>query len=176
MKNITAWSAGVLALGLSMSSCKDALDIQPLQSIDASTAYNTPQKISSAVVGAYARLDNPRLYGSDLILVPELMGGNDYINWDGTFQNYRQIRNHTQISTLSNAEGIWTQAYGAINQCNLILANLDAVTDAGQKKQFQGEAQFIRGAMHFELVRLYAQQYNAGGGNTQPGVPLNLTA
>lgn len=176
MKNIVTWSAGVLALGLSLASCKDALDIQPLQSIDASTAYNTPQKISSAVVGAYARLDNPRLYGTDLILVPELMGGNDYINWDGTFQNYRQIRNHTQIATLSNAEGIWTQAYGAINQCNLILANLDAVTDAGQKKQFEGEARFIRGTMYFELVRLYAQQYKAGGGNTQPGVPLNLTA
>jgi tetratricopeptide (TPR) repeat protein len=173
MKNKFTWSACVLTLGLGLAGCKDALNIQPQQSIDAATGYNTAQKVASAVVGAYARLDNPRLYGTDLILLPELLAGNSYINFDGSFQNYRQIRAHTQISTLSNAEGIWTQAY---DQCNLVLANLGVVTDAGQKTQFEGEASFIRGAMYFELVRLYAQQYQPGGNNSQPGVPINLTA
>ncbi|TVT40572.1 RagB/SusD family nutrient uptake outer membrane protein [Hymenobacter setariae] len=174
MKNIFSWSAGVLALGLSLAGCKDALQIEPQQSINADDAYNTSQKVSAAVVGAYARLDDPRLYGTDLILVPELMASNGYITWAGTFQNYRQISLHTQISTLSNAQGIWTQAYNAINQCNLILNALPAVTDAGQRKQFEGEAHYIRGIMYFELVRLFAQQYQAGGGNTQPGVPINI--
>jgi hypothetical protein len=173
MKNKFIWSA--LALTLSLASCKNALDIEPQQSIDAATAYNTSQKVAAAVVGAYARLDQPRLYGTDLILVPELLAGNNYINFDGSFQNYRQIRNHTQVSTLSNAEGIWTQAYDDINQCNLVLANLGVVTDAGQKSQFEGEAAFIRGTLYFELVRLFAQQYQAGTTNSQPGVPINLT-
>jgi hypothetical protein len=176
MKNKFIWPAYMLALGLSLSACKNALDIEPQQSIDAATGYNTSQKIAAAVVGAYARLDNPRLYGSDLILVPELLAGDNYINWDGTFQNYRQLRNHTQISNNSNAEGIWTQAYNAINQCNLILDNLAVVTDATQKAQYEGEASFIRGTMYFELVRLYAQQYQPGGTNAQDGVPINLTA
>jgi hypothetical protein len=174
MKNIFSWSAGVLALGLSLAGCKDALQIEPQQSINADEAYNTSQKVSAAVVGAYARLDDPRLYGTDLILVPELMASNGYISWAGTFQNYRQISLHTQISTLSNSQGIWTQAYNAINQCNLILNALPAVTDAGQRKQFEGEAHYIRGIMYFELVRLFAQQYQAGGTNTQPGVPINI--
>ncbi|AMJ66759.1 RagB/SusD family nutrient uptake outer membrane protein [Hymenobacter sp. PAMC 26628] len=174
MKSNFIWPACVLALGLSLSACKDALDINPQQSIDASTAYGTSQKVGAAVVGIYARLDNSSLYGTDLVLVPELLGGNGYINWDGSFQNYRQLRAHTQISNNSNAENIWTQAYDAINQCNLILANLAAVTDAGQKSQYEGEASFIRGSMYFELVRLYAQQYKPGGGNTQDGVPINL--
>jgi hypothetical protein len=174
MKNKFIWPACVLALGLSLAGCKDALDIAPLQSIDAATAYNTSQKVAAAVVGTYATLDNPRLYGTDLILVPELMGGDGYINWDGSFQNYRQIRAHTQIATLSNSEGIWTQAYGAINQCNLVLDNLSVVTDAGQKSQYEGEVSFIRGTMYFELVRLFAQQYQPGTTNSQPGVPINL--
>ena len=176
MKNKFIWPAAALALGLSLSGCKNALDIEPQQSIDAATAYNTSQKVSAAVVGAYARLDDPSLYGTDLILVPELMGANGYITWNGSFANYRQIGAHTQISTLSNAQSIWTAAYSAINQCNLILANLSAVTDAGQRTQFEGEANFIRGLMYFELVRLYAQQYNASTAATQPGVPINLTA
>jgi hypothetical protein len=176
MKKKFIWSASVLVLGLSLAGCKDALEIDPQQSIDAASAYNTSQKVSAAVVGAYARLDDPRLYGTDLILVPELMASNGYITWAGSFQNYRQISLHTQISTLSNAQGIWTQAYNAINQCNLILANLTVVTDAGQRTQFEGEADYIRGVMYFELVRLFAQQYTAGGANTQDGVPINLTA
>jgi hypothetical protein len=176
MKNTAIWTACALALSVGLSGCKDALTIEPQQSIDASTAYNTSQKVSAAVIGTYARLDDPSLYGTDLILVPELMGANGYITWNGSFSNYAQIGRHTQISTLSNAQAIWTQAYNAINQCNLILANLAAVTDAGQRTQFEGEANFIRGLMYFELVRLYAQQYQVGGNNTQPGVPINLTA
>lgn len=174
MKRKLTWSASVLALGLSLAGCKDALQIEPQQSIDASNAYNTTQKVSAAVVGAYARLDDPRLYGTDLILLPEVMSGDNYITWAGTFQNYRQLSLHTQISTLSNAQGIWTQAYNAINQCNLILNALPVVTDTGQRTQFEGEAHYIRGLMYFELVRLFGQQYQAGGNNTQPGVPINL--
>lgn len=175
MKKNFTWPAYALALALGLSGCKDALNIQPLQSIDAATAYNTSQKVAAAVVGTYARLDNPRLYGTDLILLPELLAGNSYISFDGSFQNYRQIRAHTQISTLSNAEGIWTQAYDAINQCNLVLANTAVVSDAGQKSQYEGEVSFIRGTMYFELVRLFAQQYQPGTDNTQPGIPINLT-
>jgi hypothetical protein len=178
MKRNFIWAAGALALGLGLASCKDALQIEPQQSIDAGSAYNTSQKVSAAVVGAYARLDDPRLYGTDLILVPELMGeqGAGYTVWNGSFQNYNQLYRRTQISNISNAQGIWTQAYNAINQCNLILANLAAVTDAGQRAQFEGEAEFIRGTMYFELVRLFAQQYVPGGANGQDGVPINLTA
>jgi hypothetical protein len=181
MKNIFSWSAAALGLGLSLglSGCKDALNIEPQQSIEASTAYNTPQKVAAAVVGAYARLDDASLYGTDLILVPELLGSssprNTYLSWTGTFQNYGQLVSHTQTSTLTNAQNIWTAAYAAINQCNLVLNNLAVVTDAGQRAQYEGEARFIRGLMYFELVRLYAQQYQAGGANTQAGVPLNLT-
>ena len=176
MKNTFIWPACALVLGLSFSSCKNALDITPQQSIDAATAYNTSQKVAAAVVGAYARLDDPRLYGTDLILVPELLAANGYITWVGTFQNYNQISRHTQTSTLSNAEGIWTQAYNAINQCNLVIDNLPVVTDTVQRRQFESEARYIRGIMHFELVRLYAQQYEAGGSNAQLGVPISLTA
>jgi hypothetical protein len=180
MTKTISWSAAALALGLSLTGCKDALDIEPQQSIDAATAYNSSQKVAAAVVGAYARLDDPSLYGTDLILAPELLGSfsprGTYLLWNGSFQNYGQLVSHTQVSTLSNAQSIWTAAYAAINQCNLVLDNLTVVTDAGQRAQFEGEVRFIRGLMYFELVRLYAQQYQPGGANTQLGVPINLSS
>lgn len=176
MKN-TFLKLAALALGLggSLASCKDALDIQPQQSIDLATAFNTPQKVGAAVVGCYAQLDNSSLYGTDLILVPELLASDGYITWRGSFQNYAQLANHIQNAQISNALEIWRQAYANINQTNLVLANLRVVADSAQRQQFRGELRFIRAAMYFELVRLYAQQYRAGGGNTQLGVPLNLS-
>ena len=50
-----------LALGLSLSSCNDPLEITPQQGIDTSVALNTPEKVGGAVVGMYAKLDDPRL-------------------------------------------------------------------------------------------------------------------
>ena len=97
MKKTFIWSALLaLGLGLGLTSCQNALDINPQQGIDAATALNTPEKVAGAVVGMYAKLDNPRLYGTDLILLPELIGSDNYIRWDGTFQNYRQIANRTR--------------------------------------------------------------------------------
>jgi len=176
MKNILFKSALALSLGLGLASCKDALDIEPQQSIDLTTAFNTSQKIGAAVVGCYAQLDNSSLYGTDLILVPELMASDNYITWRGSFQNYSQLAGHIQNAQISNALAIWRQAYANINQTNLVLANLSVVTDSAQRQQFRGEMHFIRAAMYFELVRLYAQQYKPGDANAQPGVPLNLTA
>ncbi|SES97291.1 RagB/SusD family nutrient uptake outer membrane protein [Hymenobacter actinosclerus] len=175
MKKTLLWPA-VLLLGLSqgLTSCKDSLEIQPQQGIDSSVALTTPEKVGGAVVGIYAKLDDPRLYGTDLILLPELIGGDGYIFWQGSFQNYRQIANRTQNSLLSNAALVWARAYEAINQANLVIDALPVVTDEELRAQYEGEALFIRGDMYFELVRLYAQQYKAGGGNTQPGVPINL--
>lgn len=165
-----------LALGLGLSGCKDPLEIRPQQGIDAATALNTPEKVGGAVVGMYAKLDDPRLYGTDLILVPELIGSDDYIRWDGTFSNYRQIAIRTLNSLNSNAAGIWQRAYEGINQANLVISALPVVTSADLKNQYEGEARFIRGDLYFELARLYGRQYRTGGNNTQLAVPITLTA
>lgn len=165
-----------LALGLSLTGCKDPLQIAPQQGIDVSVALTTPEKVGGAVVGLYAKLDDPRLYGTDLIMVPELMGPEGYIRWDGTFNNYRQIALRTLNSLNTNAAGIWQRAYEDINQANLVLNALPVVTDADLKSKYEGEARFVRGILYFELVRLYAQQYQPGGTNAQLGVPITLSA
>ncbi|TGE10388.1 RagB/SusD family nutrient uptake outer membrane protein [Hymenobacter fodinae] len=176
MKTIFSRSATVLALGLSLglASCDKQLDIDPYQSVDAATALNNETNVGSAVVGMYARLDDPNLYGTNLILVPELMAVNNYIRFQGSFQNYIQLANRTTNAQNTSAEGIWRAAYQAINQANLIIDALPVVSTANLKSQYEGEARFVRADMHFELVRLYAKQYQVGGGNSQLGIPINL--
>ncbi|MGY2131690.1 RagB/SusD family nutrient uptake outer membrane protein [Hymenobacter sp. HD11105] len=176
MKTIFFRSAALLALGLSLglSSCDDKLEIDPSQSIDATTALGNQANVGSAVVGMYAQLGGPTLYGTDLILVPEFMAADNYIQFQGSFANYRQFFNRQTNAQNSTAETIWRGAYEAINQANLILDALPVVTTPALKSQYEGEARFVRGLLYFELVRLYAKQYEPGGANAQLGVPISL--
>ncbi len=76
----------------------------------------------------------------------------------------------------SNAEATrtWIAAYRAINIANTVLAQSNKITDTDLRTQLEGESLFIRGIMHFELVRMYGLPYSAGANNL--GVPINLVA
>jgi hypothetical protein len=176
MKTIFFRSAALAALSLTLGlgACDDKLDIKPFQSIDASTALSTEANVTSAVVGLYSSIGSSNLYGTNLILVPELMAADGYINFQGTFANFRQLARRLTNSENTTAQGIWQAAYQAINQSNLVIDALPVVTTDNLKSRYEGEARFIRAAMYFELVRLYAKQYVPGTTNSQPGVPINL--
>lgn len=59
---------------------------------------------------------------------------------------------------------------------NIVLEALNLVTDADQKNQLEGEALFIRGIMHFEMVRYYALPWGATATNNQPGIVIKTKA
>ena len=157
-------------------SCVKNLDINPEQNIDASVALENADDIRSALIGTYAILHGGALYGTNLNLVPELMGSEDYCQWRGTFQSFRQIMNKGMYVDNAEASRTWIAAYRAINVSNNILANLNKVEDVDLRNEFEAEAKFLRGAMYFELIRLYAKPWDNTGTNDGAGVPLILTA
>lgn len=64
---------------------------------------------------------------------------------------------HFQDGPSSNtvAEQYWSYAYNTIFRANTVLASLDHVTDPSLRKQYEGEALFIRSLCYFNLVRLF---------------------
>jgi starch-binding outer membrane protein, SusD/RagB family len=157
-------------------SCTKELDIAPRQNISSETALSTPDDVQNALVGAYSVVGGAALYGTNLVLLPDLYAGNSYLDWTGTFNSYRDVAGKSLIATNPEATRTWIAAYRAINIANTVLGSLDIITDADMKDRVEGEALFIRGIMYFELVRLYALPYEGGAANSQPGVPLVLTA
>ncbi|GAB2966074.1 RagB/SusD family nutrient uptake outer membrane protein [Hymenobacter coalescens] len=149
------FAALLLGGGLLTSSCEK--EINPEQSIDAETALSDEQGIQTAVVGAYSRLYQPALYGTNLIIIPDLLASPGYLSWQGSFQSYREISS-VQITTVNaDVQRTWRDAYRVININNLVLEALPTIRDAAQRQELQGEMQLMRGLMHFELVRLYGQ-------------------
>ncbi len=165
-----------LLVSLFMVGCVKELEIDPLQNIDATIALETTEDMNAALIGAYGIMHGGALYGTNLNLVPELLGSTAYCQWRGTFQSFRQMMNKNITIDNADVSRTWIAAYRAINVANNVLANLSRVSDTDIRKQFEGEAKFIRGAMHFELVRLYAKPWGATAGNEALGVPISLTA
>jgi hypothetical protein len=159
-------------LAVSILSCDKKLEIEPKQTIDSKTALSTPDDLEAAVVGCYSIMGGGALYGTNFFLLADLQAAEGYASWAGTFQGQRQVAQKTMNRNNAEASRTWIAAYRAINMANIVL---DIVTDTDKKDQLEGEALFVRGIMHFELVRFYALPWGAVAGNTQPGVVIKTT-
>lgn len=165
-------NAGLGALALSAVSCADLLNLEPQQSISESVALESDANVKAVLVGAYNSLSDGDLYGGNIMKHSELLGGDGEITWVGTFNAPREIFNKQINVTNGDVQATWQDAYRTINICNNVLSAIDVV-NADDQDRVRGEALFIRATLFFELVRLYAQQYDAANQNA-PGVPLVL--
>jgi hypothetical protein len=165
----------LLMLGvIGFDSCKK-LDLQPRQSIEATTALSTADDVDAGVVGCYSIIGGANLYGESLNFAAELLASSGNCSWVGTFTAQDEIFRKNMQTDNGYAGGTWVSAYQAINMANNVLSAINVVTDPEQKNQLEGEALFIRGTMHFELVRLYAKQWDPLTTNNTPGVPIKIT-
>jgi len=163
---LVVFSAGLLI------SCNKQLDLQPKQDVDAAIAIITPENVDAAAIGMYSLLGGGALYGTNLLLLPDLQAADGYVSWRGSFQSFRQVARKNMARDNAEALRTWTNAYKAINMANTVLESLNIVTVADQKQQLEGEALFVRGIMHFELVRFYAAPWGATSDNSQPGIVI----
>ncbi|MBC6990479.1 MULTISPECIES: RagB/SusD family nutrient uptake outer membrane protein [Hymenobacter] len=163
-----------LLLTVPLASCDKKLDINPKDSIDAANALNTSADVEAALVGAYDGLSDNDLYVGNIPFISELLADNGEIDFVGTYVQPRQFFQKSVLVNNSFVAGVWNNAYNTINIANNVLANLDKVT-ASRKDRVEGEAKFLRAAMHFELVRLFGKDWNDGSPQSNLGVPLVLT-
>ncbi len=161
-------------LSVIVASCGKKLDILPQQSVEEEVALSSDVIVKKVLNGAYDAVSDGDLYGGNLMLFSELLASNGEIRWEGTFNQPREIWLKSMLTTNSYVRDTWLEAYDVINICNNILSAISVVNTADQNR-VKGEALFLRGAMYFELVKLFAKPYSAGNVSSNPGVPIVLT-
>ncbi|HVG42316.1 MAG TPA: RagB/SusD family nutrient uptake outer membrane protein [Chitinophagaceae bacterium] len=163
----------ILAVSVLAPGCKKALEIDPRQSIDADLALTTKDGIIAAITGVYDRLKSARLYGRDLIALPEALSDNGVAtNKSGRF-NAEAANNSGAHFTTS----VWQINYAGINDVNLILEALPGITDAtaAEKASWEGQLLFLRALYHFDLVKVYAYMPGATvASQDRGGIPILL--
>lgn len=179
-KLVRALAVGTALLSVPLAGCDKRLDIEPVNTVRAANALSSSADVQSLLRAGYATMTSVDLYGGRLQYTADLLGDpsgdKSELFWQGTFAQPGEIFRKSITKTNSFVSGTWIQAYQAINIANTVLQNLTKVTTAGDKARVEGEAKFIRGAMYFELVRLFGKDWNEGNPTSNLGVPIILMA
>lgn len=169
----------MLLFGLfaAISACDSELDIEPEQSLSPEVTFTNEAGAQAALLGAYSALQDLDAFGGLAITINEYMADN--VRFVGSFPTLQEVNNYVTIASNVNVQGMWQDHYYAILSANAVIDNIPGVVDPGftdaERKQFIGEAKFVRALTYFQLVTLWGQPYQVSNGNT-PGVPLILTA
>lgn len=162
----------LVLFGLSLFSCKKIIDLYPQSNLNTATYYSTSDEVKSALTGSYNGLQRPL---SIEWQVTELRSDNSKQGAPGsTASTNRDLSDLDMFIPSTSHQGIytyWLNTYNNIHNVNIILQKLGvsynpttgsislenvsipiSVTD---RKQFAGEAMFIRAYHYFNLVRLY---------------------
>lgn len=162
---------GLLAVSLLAVSCKKELELKDPQFLSPEDALATDANIKKVLLGGYDAMSSGDMYGGNAQLFADLMGSDGELTWVGTFNTYREVWGKTLLTTNPNVSALWGAGYNAINIANNVLANIDKVI-ADDQDRVKGEALFIRGTMHFELLRFFAKDYTDGDPSNNPGIPV----
>lgn len=161
----------LLALMLA-AACNKKLDVPPQNTLTPDE-IKTADDVKAVLAGAYFTWQNGNAFGEKYNTFSELLINDGDIDWAGTFAEYDDLHNNTQITTSPYNYQVWANSYHTINAVNLVLSKLD-VLSTDEKEEIEGEAKFFRGVTYYYLVNFYALPYSAGNTASNPGVPLIL--
>jgi len=158
-----------------LSACnKDALSPKPPTSITEEEAFANPQRISQQVLGMYAAVKTADFYAGRYQVNLELRG-EEFLHATLNVSSGLATWNFTITPSSAEVQLTWRDAFAAINRSNVVFEGIQEATVISDdlKKQYQGEARFLRALCHFALINLYARPYWDGNGSKE-GIPLRL--
>ncbi len=149
---------------LTVLSCDDELDLQPLDSITVDAFYNTRGDFDGAIFAAYSSIQD--FWGTSTETLSERgefwklsMVITDDVAADPVTSD--QISIDVDNLQLRAADvpyaAVYTQIYEGIYRTNLVLENLDGENEltAEDKTVLEAEAKFLRGWFHFQAMKMF---------------------
>lgn len=153
----------ICGLGLMMTSCTDFLTEKPKSFLSPDNYFNTEKQMEAAMNGLYSHLSG--IFNSEVEVNSsyynfiEYMGGYTVRPRSATTQTFMQARTLTVKEDNNAALGIWQYNYIAIENCNSVIAGIEAAAEGVAsdevKNRFLGEAYALRAYYYFNLVRLF---------------------
>ena len=149
----------VIGLACAATSCDSYLDITPDGQVKRDELLETNEGVEDAIYGVYAKLRSTSLYGQEMYFSAlEIMSqtlwcyGNQSVTALGQY-------NYGNTSVKNVFASLWTDMYNNISNVNSVI-NAPLVENATTYPAtiYRGEALALRAFMHFDLMRLFADQ------------------
>jgi len=161
----TLFSTALLATG-----CAD-LDPTLEQDRSLEGGINSVEDIRSVLNSAYNYMSTREYYGRDVIIFGEVRSDNAYS--DANSNRFITVAKMDMTKTDAYASDTWTQINKTIVSTNVVInADRAKITgDVTTLNHYLGEAYAIRALAHFDLLKLYGQQYQESDRTKALGVP-----
>lgn len=163
--------AGMIGLtGVSITSCS----LDPKQSNNKDNEKDPIKNegdLLASLNGSYARMTAATYYGRDIIAFSECRS--TYMYSTGVTGRFDNVSAFGLNPTNAYPKDTWLQIYKVISNTNRILeAN---IVENKQIKYYKGQAYIVRALAHYDLLRLYGEQYVGGQGLNALGVPYKVS-
>ncbi len=156
-------------------SCSGFTDIEPTHSLTPNNAFKSIADIELQLNGIYSGFLGTGYFGLAYGTLPDMMSDNLTENVE-SLGSYRSVVDWQYVANDGTISGIWATPYAIINNCNILLANVDNFkeTATGQRNRLKAQALAIRALTHFDLLRYFAQSYDRN--STALGIPIKTAA
>jgi hypothetical protein len=145
-----------IIIALLLCACDDFLTLNPIDQIGEDSFYKNEEEVNKGVIACYSGL-LPVV--SEEWFLTEIRSdntrhslGNSATETSKAIYNLDVLRVAT---THVRVKSYWEAVYRNIRSCNKVLEALSAVESPELRKQYEGEALFIRALHYFTLVRLF---------------------
>ncbi|HMH23340.1 MAG TPA: RagB/SusD family nutrient uptake outer membrane protein [Puia sp.] len=141
-------------------SCKKSfITLAPLSNQTSATFFKTVADFQQGISAIYDGLQSQQTYGKSYYYLMEVRSDNtDIFDRGANAGAASQIDLFTEVTTSSFISDAYAGSYIIIARANAVLDRLDAASiPDSSKKQFKGEALFLRSLSYFNLVRLYGK-------------------
>ncbi|WP_314299425.1 RagB/SusD family nutrient uptake outer membrane protein [Capnocytophaga sputigena] len=161
----TLFSTALLA-----TSCAD-LDPTLEQDKELGGSINSVEDVRSVLNSAYNRMSSREYYGRDVIIFGEVRSDNAYS--DANSNRFVTVAKMAMTKTENDPSTAWRRINQTIVSTNVVInADRAKITgDVTTLNHYLGEAYAIRALAHFDLLKLYGQQYQQSDRTKALGVP-----
>jgi len=143
---------------LLLTGCQKLIDIQePRTQVSTAGVYSSDANAQGAIYGLYSEMYAARTWRLLATSIPGLTADEITSVLPQAIPAYSFYINNQVISNDASVAGLWTDFYKSIYNANAIIEGVAGSTGMTDpvKKQFTGEAKFIRAINHFYLVNLF---------------------
>jgi hypothetical protein len=156
-------------------SCSDFTNIQPDHSLTPNNAFKTIGDIELHLNGIYSGFQSTGYFALAYGTLPDMMSDNLAENVE-SLGNYRTVVDWLYVANDQTISTIWATPYTLINDCNILLSNVDKFKEskAGQANRLKAQALAIRALAHFDLLRYFGASYDRS--STELGIPIKTVS
>jgi hypothetical protein len=161
--------AGLLLSGV--VGCEKSIELNPTHSLSQENALKSMSDYQASLSSVYNSLRGVGYYGRNMSVLGD-MNADNLVQTSESLVNFLTITDWVYVQSDGTVAETWLAGYGVINNANIIINNIDKVTNSTNQKQanrIKGQALAIRALAHFDLMRWFAENFDRN--STALGVP-----